>query len=283
MNMSHSSIQRILVPLDVSEYAEASTYRACVLARSNQAAVTGMVVLDTPEIAGRSLPAQPAMLLDYTMESVAAQTEDARRRIKDELEKFAYRCEEAHVTHNEAEFQGIPSEHIIQASKYYDLLVMGLRTYFHFETQTGPGNSLTQILGHTPTPVLTVPKTSWQPLSSILIAFDTSFNAVRAMHTFAKINWPEEVDVTLIMSHPDKAYRDLSLEQAAAYLRSHALNNIRSVGTDREIRQVIDEDYIEKTDLVVAGMHAQNRFKDFFVGSLTKQLIDYGHTALLLA
>ncbi len=283
MTSTKSMLKRILVPLDVSEYAEAATYRAGLLARANHATVTGMVVLDTPEIRGRVVPVQPIQLLDYTKENIAKHTQDAEQRIHDELEKFAFRCEAAHVPHNEAEFQGVPADQIVQASNYYDLVVMGLRTYFHFETQEGPGDSLSKVLDHTPTPVLAIPKVKRQPLSSVLIAFDGSLNAVRALHTFAQIVWPEKVYVTILMSNPDEDYRNLALREAAAYLRSHAIDDVHTAGTDREIGKIIDEDYIEKTDLIVAGMHAKHRIKDFFVGSLAKQLIDHGHTALLLA
>ncbi len=40
---------------------------------------------------------------------------------------------------------------------------------------------------------------------------------------------------------------------------------------------------IETSDLVVAGIHSRKFLKDIFVGSLTRQLIDYGHTPLLLS
>jgi nucleotide-binding universal stress UspA family protein len=283
MSNSASTIKRILVPLDLSEYAEAATQRACALAKSNQATVTGMVVLDTPEITGSGVPSHPCNLLDYTKERISERTREAEQAIHDALAKFAYECNEAGVPHSEAEFQGVPGDQIVEASHYFDLLVMGLRTYFHFETQRGSGDSLEKVLDHSPTPVLTLPKLAKQPLCSILIAFDGSLPAVRALHTFAQTTWPEKVDITILMSHKDPDYRSMALAEASAYLRSHGYDAIHTVGTDQDIGTVIDHDYIEKTDLVVAGMHAKKRIKDFFVGSLTKQLIDYGHTALLLA
>jgi len=133
MSNSASTLKRILVPLDVSEYSEAATQRACQLSQVNQSNVTGMVVLDTPEITGVNLPAHPVHLLDYTKERIDARTAEAEQAIQDELEKFAHRCEQAQVAHNEAEFQGVPAEQIVEASHYFDLLVMGLRTYFHFD------------------------------------------------------------------------------------------------------------------------------------------------------
>ena len=106
MSNSASTLKRILVPLDVSEYAEAATQRACQLSQVNQSNVTGMVVLDTPEITGVHLPAHPVHLLDYTKERIDARTAEAEQAIQDELAKFAHRCEQAQVAHHEAAFQG---------------------------------------------------------------------------------------------------------------------------------------------------------------------------------
>jgi nucleotide-binding universal stress UspA family protein len=120
-------------------------------------------------------------------------------------------------------------------------------------------------------------------ICSVLIAFDGSLASHRAVQAFARLLWPERVSVTVVMSHPEEAYRERALEMVEAYLRSHALSEIRTVGTEAEIRGVLEADYLERSDLVVAGMHAKHWIKDFFVGSLTRKLIDHGETALLLA
>ena len=68
----------------------------------------------------------------------------------------------------------------------------------------------------------------------------------------------------------------------ATKARPRNLTNIKTVVTDGAIHKVIDEDYIEDSDLVVAGIHSRRYIKDLFVGSLTRKLIEYGHTPLLL-
>ena len=52
MTMSYQPIQRILVPQDISGYCQAAALRACEIARAHFSQVSGLVVLDTPEIAG---------------------------------------------------------------------------------------------------------------------------------------------------------------------------------------------------------------------------------------
>ena len=282
MSKPVSTIKRILVPLDLSAFTDAATERACRLAKANDATVTGMTVLDTPAITGQTLPVQPFQLLDYTQERIESRTEEAQMAVQDALRRFASVCEDAVVSHDQAEYQGIPADQIVEASHFYDLLVMGLRTFFHFETQTGPGDSLERVLDHTPTPVLALPKTV-KPLCSVLIAFDGSFHSVRALHAFAGIHWPEQVQITLLTSDDSETHRAHLLNEAAAYLRSYGFEDIRKEGISKDISKAVDEDYVEKCDLIVAGMHAKKRLRDFFVGSLTKQLIEYGHTALLLA
>ena len=87
----------------------------------------------------------------------------------------------------------------------------------------------------------------------------------------------------IITSDADEKRSCFLLKQAAAYLRSHHLLDVAMVDTDKDIETIIHQEYLEKVDLVAVGVHAKRPLKDFFVGSLTNSLVDYGHIPLLLA
>ncbi len=274
-------IKRILVPLDISPYSHAATARACAISKENRAQVTGMTILDTPEISGTGLPFHTTLLKSLA-EKAAERTEDAISRIKDGLQRFAETCEEQRVAHSEAEFQGVPSNRILQTADYYDLLIMGLRTFYHFETQDDAGNSLKEVLNHCHIPVLAVPKDEQVAFKNVLVAFDGSPSAVRALHGLVNTMAVQDYNVTLIMSDDDKSKAEFYLGQAAAFLRAHHVEELEEIATDELIDDVIDEEYIDDVDLVVLGVHTKRPIKDFFLGSLAERLIDYGHTAVLL-
>lgn len=281
--MQTSPIQRILVPLDLSPFTEVATERACAIAKAHNAQIDGLVVLDLPEIMGLDIPYYAWMgagALEVSQERVS----DAKQRIGDALQRFATVCNGHHVAHSEAEVQGVPADRILEAAALHDLVIMGLRTYFHFETQTGPGDSLEQVLRAPAAPVLAVPKQEPGALwSKVLVAFDGSPGACRALKEFARFAQPYAFDVTILMSAKDTTHAENTVNSAAAYLRAHRLPKVTTCVTDGDIRKVIDEDFIDTTDMVVAGIHSRRYLKDFFVGSLTRKLIDYGHTAVFLS
>ena len=278
-----SAIQKILVPLDLSAFADAATASACSIAKRHHAQVEGMVVLDIPEIMGTDIP-YSAWMLPSGIDLSKERHDDAKKRIADAMQHFAAACEGRSVSHLEAELQGVPADCILEAASLHDLVVMGLRTFFRTGTCGEVADSLEQVLSAPRAPVLAVPKEDYDPESwkKILIAFDGSANSCRSVKEFARFAQPYDFEVTLLTSTKDRAEGEATLTGAATYLRGHQINNIETVVTDGAIHKIIDEDYIEHSDLVVAGIHSRRYIKDLFVGSLTRKLIEYGHTPLLL-
>jgi len=84
-------------------------------------------------------------------------------------------CEAQHVAHMEDEFAGVPASVITETAALYDLVVMGLRTFYHFETRENDGDSLERILDRTASPVLAVPADPGAAFQRVLIAYDGSF------------------------------------------------------------------------------------------------------------
>ena len=131
-------VKRILLPLDASPYSEAATEYAIQIAKRAKAQVDGMVVLDIPGIEKSIGPvAMGALYWADKLEKKKA--EEAHEHVNALLEKFKKRCKDEGVTGNEAEYQGSPSELIVEQSIYYDIVVMGLRTYYKFGSDDEPG------------------------------------------------------------------------------------------------------------------------------------------------
>lgn len=197
-------IKRILVPLDPSPYTQKAIETACMLAQQNHAEVTGLAVLDTPGI----IDSTGLVGIGggyYAKHLLEHKEEEAYERIQELLADFSSKCENAGVEHSEAEYQGVPGTEIIQHSIYYDLLVMGLRTFFHFETNDKPGDTLNRILDHAITPVYAVPKTVSIPNGTdarvkVLIAFDGSLLAARALQQFVRLSFFRKKEVVLLTS-----------------------------------------------------------------------------------
>ena len=278
----NSPIQRILVPLDPSEYARAATLRACEVAKTHMAQVEGFVVLDTPEIRSHVAPLEmqnwPAVV-----DAMAKAVDEAREQIEDVRKRFVETCESLHTTHQEVQVEGLPPNLILEASALFDLVVVGMRTYFQFETQEGPGDSLTRILDRTVTPVLAVPTGEADPIKRVVVAYDGSMGSARALRDFVAFARPYNFEITVFSAHEDEDRAKGVAEQAGSYLRAHDLTDFQVKTSTKSAFAAFESQFLGKTDLVVSGIHSRKFFKDAFVGSFANQLIESGKTSLFLS
>lgn len=275
-----STIRRILVPLDPSPYTEAATNAACFIARAHQSQVGGVAVLDVPGIGSDLAPAVGPFLPGVASEFMA-RLAHAGDTVKDSLARFSEQCEENHVPHWEIEYEGIPAEKFLASSIFADLVVMGLRTSFHFETRKVDGpRELTSFLDRTVTPVLAVPEKGLDTISKVCLAFDGSIGSACAMQDFVDVAIPFSPAVTILVAGKPQNEADFLLSEAASFLRSHGIEQIETIASSAPVADAVNA---LDVDLIVAGIHSKKPIKDLFVGSLVKGLIEKGDTALYLS
>jgi len=267
--------------LDPSQYTETATRYACDIAKRQSAAITGMVALDIPEIE-KSVGPVPAGGLYWADKLAHSRIKTTKRHIEALLEKFKNICEERGVKHSEAEIEGSLSELIMRQSIFYDLIVMGLRHYYYYKNAEDPGISLEKILRHTIAPIFAVPK-DYVPVKKVVIAFDGSLPAARALQRFSHIVIAKDFEILLLIANPDKKTAEYYLRQGEVYLRAHGLTKVKTEWTKQPIIAAMQDQYLDYADMVVIGLHSKSLMENFFVGSLTKYLIETAQKPLLIA
>ena len=218
----------------------------------------------------------------YYAEKLEKEKKDAAKiRIKGLLKAFEKKCRKEKVKYQVAERQGSPSNQILKESIYYDLVMIGLRTYFHFETSEEYGESLDNLLKESITPIYGVPDKI--PFADkpdrkirVLIAFDGSPLSARAMQRFTQLVDPDLYEITLLNASEEKEKGEFILAQAEKYLQSHGIINLKKEWTSEDIIDAVEKEYYDKMDGFVVGAHAAEGIFDFFVGSLTKYLVKRG-------
>lgn len=272
-------LKRILVPLDPSPYTDAVIEAACFIAKERNAELSGLVILDIPGIE-KSIGPAPIGAIHFAEVLEKKKKEEAEARIEQLIDKFKTKCSEKGVIHHEANYQGSPSERIIKESVYYDAIIVGMRTYFDFETEDESyrGHSVEKILGETITPIYAIPRIF--PLSDtsnrkfeILIAYDGSMLSARALQRFSQLALPELMHATLITSQQEKSTADYLLDHAQEYLSVHGFRDVEKVWTKEDIISIVDKEYLDRMDLIVVGAHSKRGIFDFMVGSLTSHLL----------
>src|SRR2546430_15366409 len=96
-------------------------------------------------------------------------------------------CTQAGVAFKLLEDEGLPANRIVLEAQRYDLILLGRKTYFHFETVDEPDPTLFQVLKHSPRPVVTVPSAPLREEGAVLVAYDGSLQASRALQAFESL------------------------------------------------------------------------------------------------
>lgn len=275
-------MKSILVGLDGSPHSRVAVDLAIQWAKKLDAFVVGIGVIDEPAIR----QPQPVPLGGLPGPEVAEEKvmADARRKVEHFLEQLALRCAEEKVACKLLEDVGVPWKQIVTEAQRYDAVMLGRRTYFHFETQEGPDDTLVQVLKHCPRPVITVPD-SLREGRQIMVAYDGSLQAARAVQALEFLglaNGREIIVVSIGESHVEAARH---ADRAAEFLRLHDLKAISHAvaSTDPPGEVLIEE--LRKIDphLLVMGAYGKPTWREFIFGSVTRAVLKMTPVPLLLA
>jgi nucleotide-binding universal stress UspA family protein len=276
-------LKELLVCLEGSPSTEVATQLAADIARSCDARLVGLAIVDEPDIrAGTATSIGGSSFKRDRDETLIA---DAHKRAADWVALFERRCREAGVEGRALEIVGRPADSILEEMEKHDLTVIGRDANFRFETEGDDSKTRETILRGADRPVLLVPETAAPQLgSTVLIAYDGSGAAKRALMSFATsgLARSRRVHVATVDDNGHVA-REMS-ERAAALLdglhvpaKAHNIVSTLS-NTDALFKLAADL----KAGLVVMGTFTRSRLHDLFKGSVTRGLVEKTQIPLYL-
>lgn len=122
--MGNPNYAKILLGLDGSNYAEAAKEYACEIAESQDATITGVVIIDLPGIQSSSGPV-PLGGAHYEVQREEHLLEETEKKVLAILEDFIRTCELRNIKTEGHADTGSPFSQIIEESKFHDLTVIG--------------------------------------------------------------------------------------------------------------------------------------------------------------
>ena len=140
-NPSGSSFAKILLGLDGSSYSQAATEFACQIALKHSAAITGVAVIDLPDIE-RAIGPAPVGGIHYAEQAEQRLLKQTQEKVQGILQNFERVCQSKNINYAVHADTGRPFEEIIEESKYHDFLVLGQKTFFRYNVADEPGNTL---------------------------------------------------------------------------------------------------------------------------------------------
>lgn len=280
-------IKRVLVPLDSSKFSETALDIACDIARIHASELTGQVIRDIPGIT-HSIGPVPAGADFYAKELQQKRMKKVEEEIDKLLEIFKKKCESEGVKYRYGKSQGMPSRKIVEKAMFFDLVVMGMKTFFQFETdEKHPGDSFEQVIMHSVTPILAVPAGAKIPMQGGdravgVICFDGSNEACRAMQRFAQFDFDDDMELHVVMSSREEEIAEDALRKAKDYLLAHDFKTVITRRTEEDIIKVVDRDYMDKAHIISIGVHIKKGIFDFMTGSLTRYLVSECRTPIFI-
>ena len=276
-------MHNILIPIDPSDYTKTAYQYVLKIASHNEITVEGLAIIDNLNLAEAVSTFVPLPLgNEEHLQQEEILMKDAKKKARKEIKNFKKLCETNGLECNGKLMVGRPDFVIEEAGKYTDLVVIGMRNFFHFETSDSPEKTVSKIIHYSQAPVLMVPK-EFKPVNKVLIAFDGSNPSVKAAREFAKIAWNKTYEITLLVSHSNRSQGDEMLEKLENYLTKHTNAKIERQYSDKNIISVYDDQFAGNVDLVVCGMHSQNILQKLFVGSFPEHLINANNVPVLVA
>jgi nucleotide-binding universal stress UspA family protein len=266
-------LKSILIGLDGSQDGEAALGLGLRWAKQYDALAAGLAVVDEPGILVSDAGGLTEVNHQRATELLLA---DARRHADEVLRDFGGRCDEAGVRHCVLEDAGAPYVQILTEAQRFDLVLLGLRTHFDFGWQDQPDDTPGRVLRDSPRPVVVVPKDP-AGREAVVVAYDGSLQSARALAAFEASGLAHSREVHVVAVVEDRQAAGRHVERAAEFLRSHGVearpHRVESVRPPAEV--ILERAEHLGAGLLVMGAYGQPVLREFFLGSVTRQVLKH--------
>jgi nucleotide-binding universal stress UspA family protein len=274
-------LKRILILLGETRSSVCARHHALRLARRKGAKVVGLAGIDIADLDGPMIGGIGTSALQAAFEQeYKAEASQAQLRLHEALE---LECRDHGLAFEWLSFQGDPIETLCLASETCDLVVAGHDTAFRGQTNEPLSAILTKLLGMTPRPVVVCPDEP--PMTDeIMIAYDASLSAMRAVQMFALLGIGESRTVHVVSAD---ASQELAARRAAGavnYLRSHGFEALpHPIASPLPAAEILAGEVAQRNiGMLVMGAQGHHGFLELLFGSTTSTLVESPPCALFL-
>lgn len=279
-------IKRLLIGLAGTNAAAAKCHFAMELARSHGAEVQVMSIVD-PDALGRVGPVP--MGGEHFAETLRSRRfKEAHERAEADIARFQAAAAKSGVPFRVLREEGRPLERLMLASRYADLVVLGLRCWFdehgaEHGAMAHPEQALRDLIHHRVYPILALGDSAPRPIHRVLIGYDGSMDAAKAMKGFClRKLWPD-AQVEILCCDDDAGRAERLLTEAADYVAGHGhkVSTSHRRGRFKDVMPVHVEE--ADCDMVVMGCSFRDIWVTRMFGRNTLHAVRHATRPLLLA
>lgn len=279
-------IKRILVPTDGSENSLTAADYAISIARLFNASIKGLFVKDVKVLTGPLIHdigtsiggMVPYGTFNQTIREMLESQADAA------LNLVEGKCSQAGATFSREIREGVVSHEIVKSADDCDLISMGRMGAHAAWRDVFLGTNVEFVVRQTHKPVLITPS-EFKPFSRMLIAYDGSSFADKALRSGAEIAQAMKLPITVVCVADKKGEASETLSKVKTFLGNYKLtvNTVAKEGIDhaKGIMELCnDED--EKFDILVMGAYGHSRLQEMILGSTTVRVMRSTNCPILL-
>jgi len=273
-------IKRILVGLDGSSYSKSASQLASMMAKKNDGVVVGVASLDIRGIE-RSMGPVPLGGSYFAEQVIDLKFQKEEKKIKGYLNEFEHFCQENQVKYELVFRVGVPSEQLIEEGKTADVIILGLQTYFRFDSM--PGNTLKKLMKSGVCPIIAVPE-HINTFYNVLIAYDGSLGSAKAMRSFVQLANSLSVanKLVLVNINDNNSIGKKLLDEAQKYLAAYGLSVQQHLCSGEPKEKIYEIAQDMQPTLIVIGNFGNSKLQDLMWGSTTSYFVNIGDIPLLV-
>ncbi len=265
-------LRTILAGLDGTADSQSVLDLGIHLARRFDALLVGLAVIDEPGLHG---PEEWILgETNYDRELNRKRLQELTVKTDQILGAAAVRCANEGVAFKPLEAVGDPYVEIPRQSHRFDLILLGRETHFQYGFERQTDDTLTRILRSSARPVVVGPRALCLG-GSVVVAFDGSLQASRALFAFTTLGLGRDLVSRVISIHPEHRIAAALADMAVQFLVAHdvkaALTAVATSGSPA--RPILDLTRELNAGMVVMGVCGQPFIRELVLGSVTKTML----------
>lgn len=274
-------IQRLLLAIDGSESSDAAQNAAISIAAAHHARVTGFGIIDTPWITRpQALPIGGSA---YKAAGEVDHLRAAHQRLSAASKRFSAAAAERPITAATLTKEGDPVSLLAEESVAHDLIVIGRATDFRYMSEEEASPTVARLVRDNPRPVLLAP-TGPRTLDRVIVAFDGSLPASRALHIYALLGLAAGARVQVVSVSEDVKGAEDYARRAIDLLEAHGAHAepvaLRMHAHPADI--ILSHSEAWRAGLIVMGAFGHRGLQEMIFGSCTRRLLKESPTALFV-
>jgi len=273
----------ILVPIDSSDTSLVAVDYAIDLSRSFNSEIEGISIIDIKKLAGpfmRDLGTSIGGMVPYGdfQQKVRQFLEDTARAALDELEG---KCKSAEIPFTRTMKEGVVSKEIVESAKRCDMISMGMAGEHAFWRDTLLGSNLESVVRQTHKPVLVTPE-KYKKITKILVAYDASSFATKALTAGADIAQQMKLPLTVVTVSDDEKAGEEILSQADDNLKDCNITYDKVLKGGETVDVILDICEKGSYDLLAMGAYGHSKIRELIIGNTTVQIMRKVNCTVLL-